>query len=302
MSQLSSILIETLNEHIPMLCLTATVADSPLKLKAIGYVMKLHHLNNYKDFLLKNQCYKVERRGWKFRRGSLGLNLMRGMHDKLKQENKMVQITPNDIPDAMNKGIIIPELREVKHNTDIKSLYSLGEFVKARQASEEAKMEVFAEDSEELLEEGNSVICFVNFHKSVDYLKNKFPYAGLVTGKQSKADIEETVRNFQANEIRMLIAITAVGGVSINLHDLDGNFPRVSLISPSFNALELIQALGRTVRGGGKSVAIRKIIFAADTIEEIAYRVVRKKIDTIDTLTDGDLSTFEEQNAVKHKD
>ena len=41
-------------------------------------------------------------------------------------------------------------------------------------------------------------------------------------------------------------------------------------------------------------MAIRKIIFAADTVEEMAYNSVRRKINTIDTLTDGDLTTFKD--------
>lgn len=293
-SQLGNILIETFNAEIMMLCLTATMADSPLKLKAMGYILGLHRLNNYRQFLLEHQCYKTMTRGWKFRASPHALKLMKHIHDDLKEKRKMVSISTKDIPGAMNKGVIVPELRQIQGVKQVTQLYNLGDFVKARQASEEAKMVVFREDAEELLDEGNSVICFVNFHASVDALHNWFPEAGLVTGKQKPDEIRETVRLFQTNEIRMLIAITAVGGVSINLHDTDGRFPRVSLLSPSFDALQLIQALGRTVRGGGKSVAIRKIIFAADTVEEMAYNSVRRKINTIDTLTDGDLTTFKD--------
>lgn len=292
MSQVSGIMTQAFNQKIPTLCLTATVADSPLKLKAIGYIMRLHVLNDYYTWIRQLGCYRVDRRGWKFNRGKHGLKIMKQIHDSLTRTNKMIQITPNDLPSAMNDGIIIPDLRDVKTATMIQSSYQLGELVKARQQSEEAKMDIFIEDGKELLDEGNSVIFFVNFHKSVDKLKQAFPDAGILTGNQNEQERKDVVDRFQRDELNIIIAISAVGGMSISLHDINGNRPRVSLISPSYNALELIQVLGRTVRAGGKTTAIRKIVFAANTIEEVAYHTVRSKIKAIDTLTDGDLTTF----------
>jgi superfamily II DNA or RNA helicase len=218
---------------------------------------------------------------------------MQGLHNRLVEEQRLVQITPEDLPNSMNDGIIIPELRTINVPKALNDLPVGQHLMKIREWIEEIKMEVFIEDAIELLEEGNSVICFVNFHKSVNLLAQKFPDAGVVTGKQSKEERIQIVDEFQHNARRMLIATNPVGGVSLNLHDTKGDHPRVSLISPSYNATEFIQVLGRTVRAGGKSVAIRKIIFAAGTIEEEVYKTVRRKINAIDTLTDGELNTFE---------
>ena len=292
-SQLSRLMMQTYWQKIPSLLLTATAADSPLKLKAIGHLMGLHNNIDYTRWIESLGCRYIERRGWQFYAGAKGLQYMQGLHNRLVEEQRLVQITPEDLPNSMNDGILIPELRTIDLPSTLGELRVGTHLMKIRELIEESKMEVFAEDAVELLEEGNSVICFVNFHKSVNVLAQKFPDAGVLTGKQDKEERVRVVDEFQNNAIRMLITTIPVGGVSLSLHDLNGNFPRVSLISPSYNATEFIQVLGRTVRGGGKSVAIRKIIFAADTIEERVYKTVRRRINAIDTLTDGELNTFE---------
>ncbi|MFA5676740.1 MAG: helicase-related protein [Christensenellales bacterium] len=294
-SQTSNILIQAYKQWIPTLCLTATLADSPLKFKAFGYITGLHSLSNYTNWLESMSCRKVERRGWQFAGGNRGLKLMKWLHDTLKERGHLVQITLDDLPASMNEGIIIPELREIEHARKVGNMYNIAaskaQFMEACVASEKAKADIFIEDGRALLEEGNSVIFFVNFHETVDILRKAFPDAGAVTGNDK--DRERVVNDFQANRTRVLICTTGAGGQSINLHDVHGGHPRVSLISPSFNATQFVQVLGRTVRAGGKSGAIRKIIFAAGTVEELAYSSVRSKINRIDTLTDGDLTTFQ---------
>jgi ERCC4-related helicase len=207
----------------------------------------------------------------------------------------MIHITPNDIPSAMNDGILIPELRDIMDAKIIDNMFQNAldkiQFMEARRMCEKAKMEIFIEDGQELLDEGNSVIFFVNFHESVNLLRQAFPDAGVITGKDKNRD--EVESNFQSDKIRTLICTSQAGGTSINLHDTNGLYPRVSLISPSFDANELIQVLGRTKRAGGKTPAIWKIIFAGGTVEERAYKTVKSKVKAIDTLTDGDLVTFE---------
>jgi hypothetical protein len=53
----------------------------------------------------------------------------------------------------------------------------------------------------------------------------------------------------------------------------------------------MIQALGRIHRADGKSPCIQTIMFAADTIEEQACRRVQSKINNLDALNDGDLTS-----------
>ena len=53
--------------------------------------------------------------------------------------------------------------------------------------------------------------------------------------------------------------MTQAGGTGLSLHDVNGEHPRVSLISPSFSAIDLKQALGRIHRAGAKSPAVQKL-------------------------------------------
>ena len=62
------------------------------------------------------------------------------------------------------------------------------------------------------------------------------------------------------------------------------------MISPSFSAIDLKQALGRIHRAGGKSPAIQKIIFAADSVEMGVCQAVRRKLTNLDLINDDELN------------
>ena len=76
--------------------------------------------------------------------------------------------------------------------------------------------------------------------------------------------------------------------VALSLHDELHERPRVSLISPSYSASDVIQALGRIRRVGG-TTATQKIVLAAGSVEERVAEAVQRKIDCIGTLSDRDL-------------
>ena len=87
-----------------------------------------------------------------------------------------------------------------------------------------------------------------------------------------------------------MIANLAAGNAGVSLHDLNGKFPRASVISPSYSAINLLQALGRIHRAEGKTKCVQKIMFAAGTIEEDACKRVQCKLNNLECLNDGDLT------------
>jgi hypothetical protein len=96
---------------------------------------------------------------------------------------------------------------------------------------------------------------------------------------------------FNGDALDVLILNIAAGGEGISLHDFLGNKPRVGLFSPPESATILIQALGRTGdRAGAKSVALNRVIFVADTVEERVFDNVNRKVRNLSLLNDGDLS------------
>jgi hypothetical protein len=77
------------------------------------------------------------------------------------------------------------------------------------------------------------------------------------------------------------------GGISVNLHDIHGNHPRVSLINPNFSGRNLKQVLGRVWRDGGKTPSVQRIMFAANTIEEKIATKLKQKLINMDIVNDG---------------
>ena len=85
-----------------------------------------------------------------------------------------------------------------------------------------------------------------------------------IRGGQKVDDRQDIIDAFQRDEEHVLVINTAAGGTGISLHDINGNRQRISLISPTFNVKDHLQALGRIHRNGAKSDAIQKILVASD--------------------------------------
>jgi hypothetical protein len=167
--------------------------------------------------------------------------------------------------------------------------------LKTRQAVELLKVPALAQMARELIEEGNSVVIFTNFVATLvalcEALKTESAiYGTSSTGHaQTSGERQQIIDDFQADLQRIVIVNIAAGGVGVSLHDLNGRYPRVSLICPTYNAKQLKQAFGRAWRDGGLSLVIQRIIFAAGTIEETICRRVQTKLRNLELLNDGDL-------------
>jgi len=111
----------------------------------------------------------------------------------------------------------------------------------------------------------------------------------IITGKINKKEVQKNIEMFQNDKERIIICNIKAGGIGISLHDINGIYQRISLISPCYSAVDLVQVLGRIHRAGSKSIAIQKLIFCAGTVEEEINKKVQKKIQNIQTINDGDL-------------
>lgn len=97
---------------------------------------------------------------------------------------------------------------------------------------------------------------------------------------------------FQNNETNLILCTHETGGCGNDLHDLHGK-PRVALISPSFSILELKQTTGRIHRVGAKTPSLQRIIYCANTCEEVICNRLNEKNDFLDKLNDDDLVRIE---------
>ena len=171
--------------------------------------------------------------------------------------------------------------------------------LRARQAAELAKVPIFVEECLKHLEEGSRVAIFLCFQASIDAcsvmledeLKESVP---TITGQIGLKARDEAIESFNFGSTKVLVLNIAAGGEGISLHDQDGKYPRVGLLSIPESSTHLIQALGRNDRVGAKSVGLNRILFCADTMEEKVYNNLAEKIRNIESINDGDLGILSE--------
>jgi hypothetical protein len=181
-------------------------------------------------------------------------------------------------------------VRELSGEVKKKSIIQVTALLRYRQKAEDLKVPLFITLIEEALEGGFSVCMFVNFKSTMQKLKDHFKTAPLVYGAQDSDEREKGRLSFQKNEERVIILNIQAGGESIDLHDTDGKFPRMSLISPTYSGFHLKQVFGRVRRGGGKSKSLQRLIYMADTVERDVCKKVREALQAFDTIH-GELPT-----------
>jgi len=306
-SQNGKVLALTKAFGIHTLMMSATAAESPLKMKALGYLLGLHKYADHYSWCLAHGCYKNPWGALDFIPSkTLAGQYMLELHKQIFPE-KGVRVRIQDLPDFPENAVFADAYDLGAHTDEIRKIYdeleehlkkpdkeemAIVALLRARQQTELFKVPVLVEMTQDLIEEGKKIVIFVNFRETLDQLVFKLrefrPMS--IYGGQSAADRDQAIRRFQQSDLRVIVCMIQAGGVGISLHDLDGKYPRVSLITPSYSAREMKQALGRIHRSGGKSKCIQRIIFAAGTVEELACRSVRRKLNNISLLNDGDLS------------
>jgi superfamily II DNA or RNA helicase len=180
------------------------------------------------------------------------------------------------------------ELDDLASQMDATKANHLTILLRARQQIEELKAKTIAAMAKDGAEEGMSVAVFVNFDSSVNEVAALLKTSCVIRGGQKDSERERFVGRFQANQEQFIVCNIRAGGVGISLHDSTGRKPRLALISPTYSAQDLRQALGRVHRAGGAH-SIQRVIFAAGTCEERACEAVARKLGHIDLLNDGDL-------------
>jgi superfamily II DNA or RNA helicase len=181
-------------------------------------------------------------------------------------------------------------LKAVCKNTKEYKLNAMTIMLRARQQAEIIKVPLFVEMAEDAVEAGMSVALFVNFSETVRALSKRLDTNCVVWGENKGNERDNNIAAFQSDKKRVIIINIKAGGAGLSLHDLNGNYPRISIISPSPSAVDLRQALGRVWRDGGKTKSLQKIVFVANTVEEEVCEKVKLKLQSLDTINDGDIS------------
>lgn len=313
-------------QRIPAMGLSATLADTPLELDATGYLIGLHDSNekptlrkpcpkSFLDWLAEHSCtWDAFNHSWEFggseehRRAVM----KKIHHDIYPAHGCRVRIA--DLGDQFPETQISAELYSLGDEERVNALYErmrgplellaqaketdipghiLTGLLRDRQEIELLKAPVMSDLARDYERQGFSVAMFVNFRATLEWICEDLNSNCFIDGSQvgpgGAQQRELNRQDFQSDAEHYITCIGGAGGIGIDLHDIHGVRPRVSLISPGFNAKELIQILGRVHRMGGLTKSLQRIICAAGTVESSVFKAFNSKVNCLDTLNDGDL-------------
>jgi len=307
-TQNAQIVLSLVNQGYQIHGMSATAAEDPTEMRSLGYMLKLHSLNkadkplrSWYSWMTRLGCEKDFWNQWRLTKKSKLKDLRESMYG-ISTDRLSVQ----DLPDAFKENRIFVEPIQFKNLAKIKKAYKdLGltpeileqyiengtvensehvivNIIRARQLAETLKVPDLVEMAEDLMLEGLSVVIFVSFKETVESLCEKLQ-CDRIEGSQ-KSDRQQVIDDFQADKTTCIVVNTAAGGTGISLHDVNGERPRVSLISPQFSAKDHVQVLGRIHRNGMKSDALQKILVASGSVEEAVMSSMQRRLDNLKTL------------------
>lgn len=312
-SENAKLMIAAKERGIPTLSLGATSCSNPVEMRALGYLLDMHNDAGWWNWCLKNGCKRGVFGGLTFRGYA---SVLKRLHDHIYKDGRGSRIRIKDLPPGSFPETLIvadgydlgaesskeidliysdlkAELAELEDKKAEDEYNPLTEQLRARQEVELHKVPIFTELTRDAIESGNSVVIFVNFRATLEALTKRVSGLGdisFIYGAQGDYTRDLEAKKFQKDETRICLCMTQAGGTGLSLHDENGDFPRVSLISPSFSAIDLRQALGRIHRATGRTPSIQKIVFANDTVEMRVCKAVRQKLNNIDLINDDEMN------------
>jgi hypothetical protein len=304
-TQNAELVIAAKRQGIPTLALSASAADSPMQMRAIGYLLGLHDDKGFLQWMMSHGCYLDNFEKWRF--GGTQEDLL-SIHHAIFPEKGVrlrkdeipgfpatqitAELVPVETPEAVSKAYadLHEAIRRIraKEVTEVDKANHLTAMLRANQVTELAKVPPTIERIQEWVSEGLSVVVGVQFTDTIKTLANslgKIPVA-TITGADSDKARQKAVDSFQADKTRVMVMNQAVEGVG--LHDIRGRHPRGTLLLPGFRPLAVKQFLGRVHRAEGKSKSIQRVLFAAGCpVEERKAERLTERLRGMSILNDG---------------
>jgi superfamily II DNA or RNA helicase len=304
-SQNAFLVRDSVEQNIQSIALSATIADDPTKLWAIGQYLGLHSGgSDYYRFLSNNGCRKT-RFGFQYHGSN---NILKRIHKQIYPE-KGNRLRHSDLGDQFPETLIKARAFDMDNAKAIANEYeelcnrieelrmqenfaanSLAEQTRARQRIEMLKAPAIASLARDMVEEGNSVFIAVNYTETREWLMNELKTDCAIFGGQNEMERRGCIDSFQRDKAHIIIGIIQACREGLNLHDVNGERPRVALIMPTPSAYDLKQVLGRVHRAGGKSKSVQYIVYSAGVyIEENICESLDGKLKRMDILADGEI-------------
>lgn len=275
--------------NIRISMLSGTVADQPVYFVLVGLVLKLYsdYAKGHEWIVKKSKLTSSENYMLGFHKiiypnyaSKINEDIVKNLYPECEIIAKCYDMDTNEeIDENYNK------LKEIMKTTDKKKIMS--EYIRTNHANDILKIKTIVSETKLNIIAGNSVVIFVNYTDCLITLSELLNTKCLVYGEQKIEDRYKNIKDFQEDRERVIICNIKCGSNGISLHDLNGNYPRVSLLMPTWSVTDLIQALGRTYRIGVKTKTKQIIIFSNSINEKYVQENIKDKLNNISLLNNG---------------
>lgn len=315
----SDLMVVLKNQKYKVLGMSATAATSVADMKAFGFKANLHNGENFAQWCTDHGA-RVSRYGtidWDADQTPAKQGMARIHHNLFNIQKIASRMRRADFGHLFPENRVFAEVFDIGANTNkLNQVYERMELeldlldkraadysqhafaiiMKARRQAEILKTPTAVDFIEDMFDEGISPVIFVNFDDTVQSLTRLLKHKkfkgkiGYLVGGQKDDVRNRYIDDFQADKLRIFIANIQAGNMGVSLHDLNGNFPRHSLLFPCWSAINIIQAIGRIYRALGKTSCIQRFFYANVPVEVRMATRIGNRVDNLDCLNDGDVN------------
>jgi superfamily II DNA or RNA helicase len=263
-----------------IIMLSATAVDKFNNFYVYGYVLGIYsdYINGM-NWINTKSMYEIHRSIFPIYASRMSIDTIQDIF-----KNNIVEMDGIEMDNYYEIELQYDMMNKLSNQENVNNL---AQIQLLREKIEFLKIDTFAQMTKEYIQSGKSVVIFVNFTKTLLKLASVLDTKCIIYGNQSIIQRASNIEDFNQDKSRIIICNIQSGGCGISLHDIRGIYPRVSLISPTWSAQDLLQVLGRIHRAMAKSDALQKIIFCKDTFEENIGQIIKYKINNIRTLNNG---------------
>lgn len=210
----------------------------------------------YRDVITKHLLSSMEGMG--------NANVLNGFYRLPARDTRELQETVHGLSVAVNYD-------ESTGRTKM-STGSIADVQRAIKAIERSKVPTIHRLAVEAMTDNPNckVIIFLYGVTAQENIRKLFERSGhnpiLMNGKTPISSRPSLMKRFQRpdTDYRVFVTSPKVGGVSVDLDDQHGDFPRTVFVVPDYGFISLYQAIGRVDRADTKSVATVRIVYSID--------------------------------------
>lgn len=268
----------------PTLHISATLTDSPMKMRALLHNLGKVPWNSWYGFCLGAGCLPNPLR---FEGPDSVMEPIRSWIFPARGVRVKVADLGDLFPENQVRVELLPVKNERAADAYLETLTHSNDALEGETQLVPGLIERVRND----LEDGCSVIVFPSYRKTLALLQEEFgTEAASIYGMQP--DREEQRLSFQRREKRVLLAMVQAGGVALDAHDTVGDAPRSTYLLPVFRSQFAIQALGRAPRAGAKSKVRQALVFPDSAYGRRVQDLLESKVVRLGIFNDGETGEF----------